>query len=141
MKYDILYNHISPITGRLNLSKGYITMGDLKGISYESPLLQYLKNDFLNLVKRVDELFFLDEGAILVGNKYNIAKPVKLGAAVFPLPDVSALGLSFINNIPIPNPTFNPASPMDWLMSGPWLPQTFVGSTDSDLSNPKAVLS
>jgi hypothetical protein len=141
MKYDVLYNHISPITGSIKLLKGHIAIGDIKGISYSSPIFEYLKNDFLNLRKKIDELIYLDYGAINVGNKYGIASPIKLGAAVFPLPDVSSIGLSFINNIPIPNPTFNPLSPMDWLMSGPWLPQVFAGSVNTDLSDPKTVVS
>lgn len=123
----------------LRLKKNYILIGSEVGLAYQSPLFIYLKNDFLKLKKDVDDLNYLDYGAINLGNKYHLPAPVKLGAAVFPLPDIAITSL--IKDIPIPNPTFNPVSPMDWLMSGPWLSQTFAGSVDSDLSNPKTKVS
>ncbi len=134
MKYELLYHFISPVTGAIKLEKGYIAIGDERGFGYPSPILKYLKNDFLQLKKEVDDLEYLEYGAINLGNKYNFRTPTKLGAAVFPLPDAGLLSL--FSNIPIPNPTFNPASAGDWIMSGPWLPQIFAGSVDSDSSNP-----
>lgn len=133
MKYDVLFNFISPVTGSIKVDKNYVVIGDEKGFGYPSPILQYLRNDFLKLKKDVDDLNYLEFGAIELGNKYNLPKPTKLGAALFPLPQSNYLPTL---NIPIPNPTFNPISLGDWIMSGPWLPQIFAGSTDTDLSNP-----
>jgi hypothetical protein len=121
------------------LLENYILIGNEIGLAYQSPLLLYLKNDFLKLKKDVDDLNYLDYGAINLGNKYNLPKPIKLGAATFPLPDTAITSL--IKDIPIPNPTFNPVSLGDWIMSGPWLPQIFAGSIDADLSNPLTTVS
>jgi hypothetical protein len=134
MKYDVLFNFISPVTGSINLTNGYTIIGDENGFSTPSAVLKYLQNDFLKLKKDVDDLNYLEFGAINLGNKYDIQTPIKLGAATFPLPNSGVLSL--FSNIPIPNPTFNPLSAGDWVMSGPWLPQILAGSIDSDLSNP-----
>ena len=134
MKYDVLFNFISPVTGSIKLNNGYTIIGDENGFSTPSAVLKYLQNDFLKLKKDVDDLNYLEFGAINLGNKYDIQTPIKLGAATFPLPNSGILSL--FSNIPIPNPTFDPLSASDWVMSGPWLPQILAGSIDSDLSNP-----
>ena len=87
-----------------------------------------LKRDF----DRVDELKKLDFNRLWIGNSENepeqkvsigIINTPQLGAALFPEPT----GLA--PDIPIPNPTFNPISGLDWLLSGAWLPQIYAGST------------
>ena len=122
MKYDRLYNFISPVTGKLPIDRGYTLLGDKDGRSFSSPALIDIRQDIIDLRRRkIDTLNLPD-----------------LGAAVFPLPQIPFLPPL---NIPIPNPTFNPDSLSDWVMSGPWLPQIFAGNVESDLSNPKTVVS
>ena len=124
MKYDRLYNFISPVTGKLPIDRGYILLGDKDGRSFTSPILIDVRQDIIDLKRKI-------------GNFEELNLP-DLGAATFPLPQLSFLPTI---NIPIPNPTFNPESLSDWIMSGPWLPQILAGSVNSDLSNPKTVIS
>ena len=57
MKYDVLYNFISPITGRLLIQEGYILIGNSDGFSIESPILIDMRLDLLNLRRDIDEVF------------------------------------------------------------------------------------
>ena len=38
MKYERLYNFISPVTGKLPIDRGYILLGDKNGRSFTSPV-------------------------------------------------------------------------------------------------------
>ncbi len=94
---------------------------------------------------RVKPLYKLDYNKIWIGDSesYAVARsqigignlPV-LGAATFPYPSGIPLPA-----IPIPNPTFNPLSELDWLMSGAWLPQIFAGSTNTLNTSSETIIS
>lgn len=146
MKYDRLYNFISPVTGKLPIDRGYILLGDKEGRSFASPVLIDVRQDIIDLKRKIgnfEELKKLDHNRIWIGDYYNepieqlhigvVNLPV-LGAANFPLP-------LFNLNVPIPNPTFNPLSGFDWLMSGPWLPQVFSGSPNTLNTSSETVIS
>ena len=59
-----------------------------------------------------------------------------LGAATFPYPSFIPLP-----PVPIPNPTFNPVSGFDWLMSGPWLPQVYSASVNTINTSSETIIS
>ena len=94
---------------------------------------------------RVKPLYKLDYNKIWIGDSesYAVARsqigignlPV-LGAATFPYPSGIPLPA-----IPMPNPTFNPLSGLDWLMSGAWLPQIFAGSPNTLNTSSETIVS
>ena len=53
MKYDRLYNFISPVTGKLPIDKGYILLGDKNGRSFSSPVLIDVRQDIIDLRKQI----------------------------------------------------------------------------------------
>ena len=128
------------------LKHGYIFVGDKNKIARQSPILIDVRQDIIDLKRKIgnfEELKKLDHNRIWIGDYDNepvaqlnigvINLPV-LGAANFPLP-------VFNLNVPIPNPTFNPLSGFDWLMSGPWLPQVFSGNPNTLNTSSETVIS
>ena len=131
---------ISPVTGKIgswdvfpDLAAGYTIEGDRKNITNPSPGMIDLKLDIIDLRRNIGFFERLDHHKIWIGNEFN--KPAAklnidvmnlpiLTKAVFPVPPLLPAG------IPIPNPTFDPTLKLDWLMSGPWLPQTFATGYD-----------
>lgn len=138
MKYDRLYNFISPITGKIPIDRGYILLGDKDGRSYPSPVLIDVRQDIIDLRRKIsnfEELNKLDYNRIWIGNYYNepeerlhigIINLPPLAEAVFPNPISPIIG-----DFRIPNPTFDYLSPFDWVMSGPFLPQIFATKYDT----------
>jgi hypothetical protein len=138
MKYDRLYNFISPVTGKLPIDKGYILLGDKSGKSFKSPVLIDIRQDIIDLKRKIgnfEELKKLDHNRIWIGDYDN--EPVAqlnigvinlppLAEAVFPNPISPIIG-----DFRIPNPTFDYLSPFDWVMSGPFLPQIFATKYDT----------
>lgn len=57
MKYDVLYNFISPVTGRLPIEEGYILIGGGDGFSIKSPILIDMRLDLINLRRDVNDIF------------------------------------------------------------------------------------
>jgi hypothetical protein len=139
MKYDRLYNFISPVTGKLPIDRGYILLGDKNGRSFTSPVLIDVRQDIIDLKRKIgnfEELKKLDHNRIWIGDYYNEASSQlhigiinlpPLAEAVFPNP-ISGLSGDFR----IPNPTFDYLSPFDWVMSGPFLPQIYATSYDTE---------
>jgi len=153
MKYDRLYNFISPVTGKLPIDRGYTLLGDKDGRSFVSPILIDVRQDIIDLKRQIgnfEELKKLDHNRIWIGDYDN--QPVEqlhigiinlppLAEAVFPNPISSIIG-----DFRIPNPTFDYLSPFDWVMSGPFLPQiyatkydTFGNPTGTDISSSLAM--
>lgn len=64
MKFDILYNFISPITGRVLSDQDYMLIGDRQGIATPSPLFKDLKIDVQNLQHSIDNIPIEVTGAI-----------------------------------------------------------------------------
>ena len=138
MKYERLYNFISPVTGKLPIDRGYILLGDKEGRSFTSPVLIDVRQDIIDLRRKIsnfEELNKLDYNRIWIGNYYN--EPVEqlhigvinlppLAEAVFPNPISPIIG-----DFRIPNPTFDYLSPFDWVMSGPFLPQIYATKYDT----------
>lgn len=56
MRKNILYNHISPKTGRLKIKKDYILIGDSEGNSVESPDLIDMKMQIIFLHDEIDRV-------------------------------------------------------------------------------------
>lgn len=142
MKYDVLYNFISPVTGRIKVDQGYIIVGDKENIGMSSPILIDIRQDIIDLRRKLggfEELNKLDHNRIWIGDYNN--EPVEqlhigvinlppLAEAVFPNPISPITG-----DFRIPNPTFDYLSPFDWVMSGPFLPQIYATKYDA-LGNP-----
>lgn len=138
MKYDRLYNFISPVTGKLPIDRGYILLGDKEGRSFTSPVLIDVRQDIIDLRRKIsnfEELNKLDYNRIWIGNYYNepeerlhigVINLPPLAEAVFPNPISPIIG-----DFRIPNPTFDYLSPFDWVMSGPFLPQIYATKYDT----------
>ena len=138
MKYDRLYNFISPVTGRLPIDRGYTLLGDKDGRSFVSPILIDVRQDIIDLRRKIsnfEELNKLDYNRIWIGNYYNepeeklhigVINLPPLAEAVFPNPISPIIG-----DFRIPNPTFDYLSPFDWVMSGPFLPQIYATKYDT----------
>lgn len=138
MKFDPLYNFISPVTGRLPLKTGYTFIGDEKGYSFQSPIFLDISQDIIDLRRQINKYESLDKlshNRIWIGDYDN--EPVErlqigiinlptLAEAVFPNPLSPITG-----DFRIPNPTFDYLSPFDWLMSGPFLPQIYATKYDT----------
>lgn len=56
MKYDVLFNFISPVTGRLCIPEDYILIGDGQGFSTPSPILIDIRLDITNLRRDVNDI-------------------------------------------------------------------------------------
>ncbi|HNQ68371.1 MAG TPA: hypothetical protein PKN32_08325 [Bacteroidales bacterium] len=56
MKYDVLFNFISPVTGRLCIPEDYILIGDGQGFSMPSPILIDIRLDITNLRRDVNDI-------------------------------------------------------------------------------------
>lgn len=142
MKYDLLYNFISPVTGRIKVGKDYILIGDKYGIGLPSPILIDIRQDIIDLRRKIgnfEELKKLDHNRIWIGDDTNapierlqigIINLPSLSEALFPNPLSPIIG-----DFRIPNPTFDYLSPFDWVMSGPFLPQIYATKYDT-LGNP-----
>ena len=138
MKYERLYNFISPVTGKLPIDRGYILLGDKEGRSFTSPVLIDVRQDIIDLRRKIsnfEELNKLDYNRIWIGNYYNepeerlhigIINLPPLAEAVFPNPISPIIG-----DFRIPNPTFDYLSAFDWVMSGPFLPQIYATKYDT----------
>ena len=138
MKYDRLYNFISPVTGKLPIDRGYTLLGDKDGRSFVSPILIDVRQDIIDLRRKIsnfEELNKLDYNRIWIGNYYNepeeklhigVINLPPLSEAVFPNPISPIIG-----DFRIPNPTFDYLSPFDWVMSGPFLPQIYATKYDT----------
>lgn len=138
MKYDRLYNFISPVTGKLPIDRGYILLGDKNGRSFASPILIDVRQDIIDLKRQIgnfQELKKLNHNRIWIGDYYNepqetlhigIINLPPLAEAVFPNPISPITG-----DFRIPNPTFDYLSPFDWVMSGPFLPQIYATKYDT----------
>ena len=138
MKYDRLYNFISPVTGKLPIDRNYILLGDKEGRSFASPILIDVRQDIIDLKRKIgnfEELKKLDHNRIWIGDYYNEVSPQlhigvinlpPLAEAVFPNPISPIIG-----DFRIPNPTFDYLSAFDWVMSGPFLPQIYATKYDT----------
>jgi hypothetical protein len=132
---------ISPIDGKIlsssnlpGLGRNYVWEGMRDGEARATPGLIDIKLDLINLRNSVrgdylskdlprDELFIGNDSGVATHRKeVGLGNLPSLGGALFPLP--GGIPLSVL----MPNPTFNPLSGFDWIMSGPWLPQVYVGS-------------
>lgn len=148
MKFNPLHNFISPVTGKLLIEPGYTFIGDQNGRSFASPILLDIRQDIVDLKKNfsiTEKLIKLDWNNLWIGDinnnpiqtkKIGVINLPMLGAATFPYPDFFDLP-----PVPIPNPTFNPVSGFDWLMSGPWLPQIYAGSSNTLNTSSETVIS
>jgi hypothetical protein len=138
MKYERLYNFISPVTGKLPIDRGYILLGDKDSRSFASPVLIDVRQDIIDLKRKIgnfEELKKLDHNRIWIGDYDNerveqlhigIINLPPLAEAVFPNPISPIIG-----DFRIPNPTFDYLSAFDWVMSGPFLPQIYATKYDT----------
>lgn len=60
MRFDILHNFISPVTGRVLADFNYVLVGNKAGIAIPSPILIDLRLDLINLRKRYNNLALAD---------------------------------------------------------------------------------
>ncbi len=128
---------------KLNLLEDYIYVGNRLDKPEQSPLLQDVRLDLINLRFKLRDAKKLKKGYLIIGDTNDIQTPTQqinvnnlptLGAANF---DIPLLDLK----IPIPNPTFNPLSPFAYIMSAPWLSQVYAGSTNLTNTSRETVIS
>lgn len=60
MKFDVLHNFISPVTGRVLADYNYVLVGNAQGIAIPSPILIDIRLDLINLRKRHNTLVDAD---------------------------------------------------------------------------------
>lgn len=60
MKFDVLHNFISPVTGRVLSDPNYVLYGDRNGIAVPSPIIIDIRLDLINLRKKYDTLSHAD---------------------------------------------------------------------------------
>ncbi len=60
MKFDILHNFISPVTGHILSDQNYVPYGNRKGIAVPSPIIIDIRLDLINLRKRYNTLVNTD---------------------------------------------------------------------------------
>jgi hypothetical protein len=60
LKFDILHNFISPVTGRVLADPNYVLVGNKNGIAIPSPILIDIRLDLINLRKRYNTLVTTD---------------------------------------------------------------------------------
>ena len=66
MKFDILHNFISPITGRVLAERDYVLVGDRQGIATPSPALMDMRLDILNLNKAITDSNLTHESTFIL---------------------------------------------------------------------------
>jgi hypothetical protein len=67
-QFDILYNFISPVTGRILADFNYVLVGNKQGIAIPSPILIDVRLDLIALRKRYNSLV---KGDIVIGHPNN----------------------------------------------------------------------
>lgn len=73
MSYDVLYNFISPVTGRILADEeDYILVGDENGIAIPSPALIDIKLDFIKIRHVLNEI--VNTGFIIESDNFNLPK-------------------------------------------------------------------
>lgn len=78
MKYDVLYNFISPVTGRVLSDQNYVLYGNRLGIALPSPIIIDIRLDLINLRKDFSELkkdYKFSSDATFVLNTPNVKLP------------------------------------------------------------------
>lgn len=60
MRYNVLHNFISPVTGRVLSKTNYVLVGDKQGIATSSPILIDIRLDLENLTEHYDRLVTAD---------------------------------------------------------------------------------
>ena len=58
---NVLYNFISPVTGKIKIDSGYTLIGDNDSFSYSSPILIDIKQDIIDLRRRISGFDELDK--------------------------------------------------------------------------------
>lgn len=56
MKFDVLYNFISPVTGRVLSDPDYVLLGNEEGVAIPSPILIDMRLDLIDMRQDVDNL-------------------------------------------------------------------------------------
>ena len=69
MKYDLLYNFISPVTGRIKVDKNYVLMGDKYGIGVSSPILIDIRQDIIDLRRKIGQIGSFEELKFLISQR------------------------------------------------------------------------
>ncbi len=101
-----------------------------------------LRTKFSKTAQDIIDNTRLPFGMLWIGNEQNYQEPTKQ-IAVDNLPELVAakFPLSNILAIPIPNPIFDPLKVGSYIMSSPWLPQTYIGKTSILDSQGKTAIS
>lgn len=92
MKYDPLYNFISPITGRILCRTDYVLVGNGKGVAIPSPVLINVRLDIIELRLGLNRL---DKSLGIITTNYNLLSSADfvIGHPNSQLPDAQVLSL------------------------------------------------
>lgn len=71
MRFEVLYNFISPITGRILCDPDYILLGDRRGVGIPSPIVIDIRLDLVQLRQKLNSLIFdfdnLRDSSFIIG--------------------------------------------------------------------------
>tara|TARA_R110000737_G_scaffold178091_1_gene202621 strand:- start:9376 stop:12150 length:2775 start_codon:yes stop_codon:yes gene_type:complete len=114
MKFDILHNFISPITGRVLAERDYVLVGDRQGIATPSPALMDMRLDILNLNKAItdsnlthESTFILQQPSQSLPNAQSLSDT---GIGMMKTIEDGVIDIASAGNIPDLNDYVDPAS-------------------------------
>ena len=117
MKFDILHNFISPITGRVLAERDYVLVGDRQGIATPSPALMDMRLDILNLNKAItdsnlthESTFILQQPSQSLPNAQSLSDT---GIGMMKTIEDGVIDIASAGNIPDLNDYVDPASLID----------------------------
>lgn len=115
MKFDILHNFISPVTGRVLSDRDYVLVGDREGIATPSPLLIDIKLDIQKLDEEIKNINDLSSNATYILQTPNEHLPnaqslIDTGLGIPKITDNGVLAIASAGGIPVLNDYVDPTT-------------------------------
>lgn len=115
MRFDILHNFISPVTGRVLSDRDYVLVGDREGIATPSPLLIDIKLDIQKLDKEIKNINDLSSNATYILQTPNEHLPnaqalIDTGLGIPKITDNGVLAIASAGGTPVLNDYVDPTT-------------------------------
>lgn len=110
MKFDVLYNFISPVTGRILSDPDYVLVGDLLGVAMPSPILIDMRLDIIALRR---DLNVVTDASFIIGfpntelSNAQVLNSLADGYIFNTAGIVSTTPISEVGNVSGPTPPFS----------------------------------